>query len=152
MGQVSGNKIQSIMPSKNIGTKINTQVSGNKIDAKHEYNKITDVQKTQLDGQQKVTNYMGINDEGMDIMKAKKVTGDELNVITNPTIWEGKAKILKAADERIAQHEADVKAKVLKYQLVLHFSQYNYDVKKHKINNSLGNKYTFLVIKYTLIK
>ncbi len=111
MGQVSGNKIQSIMPSKNIGTKINTQVSGNKIDAKHEYNKITDVQKTQLDGQQKVTNYMGINDEGMDIMKAKKITGDELNVITNPTIWEGKAKILKAADERIAQHEADVKAK-----------------------------------------
>lgn len=111
MGQVSGNKIQSIMPSKNIGTKINTQVSGNKIDAKHEYNKITDVQKTQLDGQQKVTNYMGINDEGMDIMKAKKVTGDELNVITNPTIWEGKAKILKAADERIAQHEADVKTK-----------------------------------------
>lgn len=111
MGQVSGNKIQSIMPSKNIGTKINTQVSGNKIDAKHEYNKITDVQKTQLDGQQKVTNYMGINDEGMDIMKAKKITGDELNVITNPTIWEGKAKILKAADERIAQHEADVKTK-----------------------------------------
>lgn len=111
MGQVSGNKIQRIMPSKNIGTKINTQVSGNKVDAKHEYNKITDVQKTQLDGQQKVTNYMGINDAGMDIMKAKKVTGNELNVQTNPTIWGGRANILKAANETIAKHEADLKVK-----------------------------------------
>ena len=111
MAQVSGNKVNYVPASKNLGTVINNQVSGNKVDAKLEYNKITDVAKTQLDGQQKLTNYMGINDEGMNIFAAKKVTGNELNVQTNPTIWDAKNKIIAESNALIAAQEADKKAK-----------------------------------------
>lgn len=111
MAQVSGNKINHVPASRNLGTVINNQVSGNKIDAKHEYRKLTDVEKTQLDGQQKLTNYMGINDEGMNIFEAKKVTGDELNVRTNPTIWDAKNKIIAEANEALVDQEDDKKIK-----------------------------------------
>ena len=111
MPQVSGNKVQTIQPSKNMGTVINNEVSGNKIDAVHEYKKITNVLPTQVDGQDKMTNYMGINDEGMDIMAAKKITGNELNVQTNPTVYDAKATTIHNANKLIAKQEADAKAK-----------------------------------------
>lgn len=111
MAQVSGKKVNYVPASKNLGTVINNQVSGSKVDAKLEYNKITDVAKTQLYGQQKLTNYMGINDEGMNIFEAKKVTGNELNVQTNPTIWDGKAAIISAANTEIIEQEEAKKAK-----------------------------------------
>lgn len=112
MSQVSGNKINTIQPSKNIGTVVNTHVSGEAVnDAKLAYRKLTDVQPTQVSGERHNTNYMGINEEGMDIRAAKKITGNELNVQTNPTIWDGKAAILKAADAEIAKQEEAKKAK-----------------------------------------
>lgn len=112
MSQVSGNKINTIQPSKNIGTVVNTHVSGEAVnDAKLAYRKLTDVQPTQVSGERHNTNYMGINEEGMDIREAKKITGNELNVQTNPTIWDGKAAILKAADAEIAKQEEAKKVK-----------------------------------------
>ena len=49
MSQVSGNKINAIQPSKNIGTVVNTHVSGEAVnDAKLAYKKLTDVQPTQV--------------------------------------------------------------------------------------------------------
>ena len=112
MSQVSGNKINAIQPSKNIGTVVNTHVSGEAVnDAKLAYKKLTDVQPTQVSGERHNTNYMGINEEGMDIREAKKITGNELNVQTNPTIWDGKAAILTAANAKIAKQEEAKKVK-----------------------------------------
>lgn len=112
MSQVSGNKINAIQPSKNVGTVVNTHVSGNAVnDAKLEYRKLTDVQPTQVSGERHNTNYMGINEEGMDIRAAKKITGNELNVQTNPTIWDGKAAIIEGANAAIAKQEEAKKAK-----------------------------------------
>lgn len=112
MSQVSGNKINAIQPSKNIGTVVNTHVSGEAVnDAKLAYRKLTDVQPTQVSGERHNTNYMGINEEGMDIREAKKITGNELNVQTNPTIWDGKAAILTAANTEIAKQEEAKKVK-----------------------------------------
>lgn len=112
MSQVSGNKINAIQPSKNLGTVIDTQVSGEAVNnATHEYRKVTDVQPTQVSGEVHNTNYMGINEEGMDIRAAKKITGNELNVQTNPTIWDAKATIINEANAKIAEQEAAKKAK-----------------------------------------
>ena len=47
----------------------------------------------------------------MDIRAAKKVTGNELNVQTNPTIWDAKASIINNANRAIAEQEAAKKAK-----------------------------------------
>jgi hypothetical protein len=109
--QVSGNKVLNIQPSKNMGTVINTQVSGEKINATHEYRKLTDVQPTQVSGERHNTNYMGINDEGMDIRAAKKITGNELNIQTHPTFYEGKNSIIAEANALLAAQEADKKEK-----------------------------------------
>ncbi len=112
MAQVSGNKIEAIQPSKNVGTVIDTQVSGEAVNnAKLEYRKITEVQASQVSGEVHNTNYMGINEEGMDIRAAKKVTGNELNVQTNPTVWDAKASIIDNANALIAEQEAAKKAK-----------------------------------------
>lgn len=109
--QVSGNKIHTIQASKNLGTVIDTQVSGEKSAAQHGYKKLTNVQATQVSGQQKLTNYMGINDEGMDIFAAKKHAANELNLETNPTIYEGKQNILDEVNAKIEAQEADKKRK-----------------------------------------
>ena len=109
--QVSGNKIHTIQASKNLGTVINTQVSGAASSAQHEYKKLTNVQATQVSGQQKLTNYMGINDEGIDIFTAKKHAENELNLETNPTIYEAKQNIIAACNAEIAVQEADKKSK-----------------------------------------
>jgi hypothetical protein len=109
--QVSGNKQLNIQPSKNQGTIINTQVSGNYREGVHEYKKITDVQPTQVSGERHNTNYMGINDEGMDIRAAKKITGNELNVETFPTAQKAKDTFIENANEEIARQEADKKSK-----------------------------------------
>ena len=112
MSQVSGNKINTIQPSKNVGTVIDTQVSGEAVNnAELAYRKVTDVQPTQVSGEVHNTNYMGINAEGMDIRAAKKITGNELNVQTNPTIWKGKATIIEEANAKIAVQEAAKKGK-----------------------------------------
>ena len=112
MSQVSGNKINAIQPSKNVGTVVNTHVSGNAInDAKLEYRKLTDVAATQVSGERHNTNYMGINAEGMDIRAAKKITGNELNIKTNPTIWDGKTAIIEGANAAIVKQEEAKKAK-----------------------------------------
>lgn len=109
--QVSGNKQLNIQPSKNLGTVINTEVSGNAREGKYEYRKITDVQPTQVSGERHNTNYMGINDEGMDIRAAKKITGNELNVQTFPTAQKAKDTFIENANEEIARQEADKKSK-----------------------------------------
>lgn len=109
--QVSGNKVHTIQASKNLGTVINTQVSGEKSAAQHGYKKLTNVQATQVSGQQKLTNYMGINDEGMDIFAAKKHAENELNLETNPTIYEGKQNIIADVNAKIEAQEADKKRK-----------------------------------------
>lgn len=112
MSQVSGNKVNAIQPSKNLGTVIDTQVSGEAVNnAKLEYRKVTDVQATQVSGEVHNTNYMGINEEGMDIRAAKKVTGNELNVQTNPTLYAAKAAIITAANAEIAEQEEAKKIK-----------------------------------------
>lgn len=107
--QVSGNKQVNIQPSKNLGTVINTEVSGNYKKGVHAYRKITDVQPTQVSGEVHNTNYMGINDEGMDIRGTKKITGNELNVQTYPTAEDAKADFIADANELIAQQEAEAK-------------------------------------------
>jgi hypothetical protein len=109
--QVSGTKQLNIQPSKNLGTVIDTQVSGNYREGVHQYKKITDVQNTQVSGERHNTNYMGINDEGMDIREAKKITGNELNVETYPTAQKAKATFISNANEEIARQEADKKSK-----------------------------------------
>lgn len=109
--QVSGIKQLNIQPSRNEGTIINTQVSGNFVNGVWEYKKITNVKPTQVSGEVHNTNYMGINDEGMDIRAAKKITGDELNVITNPTVQDAQATFIAEANEEIVKQEADKKAK-----------------------------------------
>lgn len=109
--QVSGNKVHTIQASKNLGTVINTQVSGEKSAAQHGYKKLTNVQATQVSGQQNLTNYMGINDEGMDIFATKKHAEDELNLETNPTIYEGKQNIIDEVNAKIETQEADKKRK-----------------------------------------
>lgn len=109
--QVSGTKQLNIQPSKNLGTVINTEVSGNHIKGVHEYKKITDVQPTQVSGEVHNTNYLGVNDEGMDIRAAKKITGNELNVQTFPTADDAKAKFIEDANKEIAKQEADKKSK-----------------------------------------
>lgn len=109
--QVSGNKQLNVQPSKNLGTVINTEVSGNSREGKYEYRKITDVQPTQVSGEVHNTNYMGINDEGMDIRAAKKITGNELNVQTYPTAYDAKKDFIADANEEIARQEADKKSK-----------------------------------------
>lgn len=109
--QVSGNKIRTIQASKNLGTVINTQVSGVASSAQHAYKKLTNVEATQVSGQQKLTNYMGINDEGMDIFAVKKHAENELNLTTNPTIYEAKQNIIADCNAAIAEQEADKKSK-----------------------------------------
>lgn len=109
--QVSGKKVHTIQASKNLGTVINTQVSGEKSAAQHGYKKLTNVQATQVSGQQKLTNYMGINDEGMDIFATKKHAENELNLETNPTIYEGKQNIIDEVNAKIETQEADKKRK-----------------------------------------
>lgn len=109
--QVSGNKQLNIQPSKNQGTVVNTVVSGNSINAVHEYKKITDVLPTQVSGERHNTNYMGINDEGMNIRGAKKITGNEFNVQTHPTVQDAQAAYIKECNEAIAAQELDKKAK-----------------------------------------
>lgn len=107
--QVSGNKQLNIQPSKNLGTVINTEVSGNYKKGVYAYKKITDVQPTQVSGEVHNTNYMGVNDEGMDIRGTKKITGDELNVQTYPTAEDARADFIADANELIAQQEAEAK-------------------------------------------
>ena len=97
MAQVSGNKVNTIQASKNLGTVINTQVSGDKSNGSVGYKKITNVKPTQVSGLNKTTNYMGVNDEGMDIRKAKKI--DEKALATNQ--YESKAAIFKNATDRL---------------------------------------------------
>ena len=97
MAQVSGNKINTIQASKNLGTVINTQVSGEKSNGQLAYRKVTNVVPTQVSGLNKTTNYMGINEEGMDIRAAKKV--DETALATNQ--YEAKAAILAEADAKL---------------------------------------------------
>lgn len=109
--QVSGNKQLNVQPSKNLGTVINTEVSGNSREGRLEYRKITDVQPTQVSGEVHNTNYMGVNDEGMDIRAAKKITGNELNVQTYPTAYDAKKDFIADANEEIARQEADKKSK-----------------------------------------
>lgn len=109
--QVSGEKVHAVQASKNLGTVINTQVSGEKSAAQHGYKKLTNVQATQVSGQQKLTNYMGINDEGMNIFATKKHAENELNLETNPTIYEGKQNIIDEVNAKIETQEADKKRK-----------------------------------------
>lgn len=97
MAQVSGNKVTTIQASKNLGTVVNTQVSGEKSNGQLGYRKITDVAPTQVSGLNKTTNYMGINEEGIDIRAAKKV--DETALATNQ--YEAKAAILAEADAKL---------------------------------------------------
>lgn len=97
MAQVSGNKVTTIQASKNLGTVINTQVSGDKSNGSVGYKKITNVKPTQVSGLNKTTNYMGINEEGIDIRKAKKI--DETALATNQ--YEAKAAILAEADAKL---------------------------------------------------
>lgn len=97
MAQVSGNKVTTIQASKNLGTVVNTQVSGEKSNGQLGYRKITDVVPTQVSGLNKTTNYMGINEEGIDIRAAKKV--DETALATNQ--YEAKAAILAEADAKL---------------------------------------------------
>lgn len=97
MAQVSGNKVTTIQASKNLGTVINTQVSGDKSNGSVGYKKITNVKPTQVSGLNKTTNYMGVNDEGIDIRKAKKI--DEKALATNQ--YESKAAIFKNATDRL---------------------------------------------------
>ena len=97
MAQVSGNKVTTIQASKNLGTVINTQVSGDKSNGSVGYKKITNVKPTQVSGLNKTVNYMGINAEGMDIRKAKKI--DEKALATNH--YDSKAAILKDAADRL---------------------------------------------------
>lgn len=109
--QVSGNKQVNIQPSKNLGTVIDTEVSGNRINATLKYKKLTAVQPTQVSGEVHNTNYMGVNDEGMNIRNAKKITGNELNVETYPTKQDAQAGYIYTANALIAQQEADKKSK-----------------------------------------
>lgn len=97
MAQVSGNKVTAIQASKNLGTVINTQVSGDKSNGSVGYKKLTNVKPTQVSGLNKTTNYMGINEEGIDIRKAKKI--DETALATNQ--YEAKAAILAEADAKL---------------------------------------------------
>ena len=97
MAQVSGNKVSTVQASKNLGTVVNTQVSGEKSNGALGYKKITNVQPSQVSGLNKTTNYMGINEEGMDIRAAKKI--DEKALATNH--YDAKAAILKEAADRL---------------------------------------------------
>lgn len=97
MAQVSGNKVSTVQASKNLGTVINTQVSGEKSNGALGYKKITNVQPSQVSGLNKTTNYMGINEEGMDIRAAKKI--DEKALATNH--YDAKAAILAEADAKL---------------------------------------------------
>ena len=97
MAQVSGNKINTVQASKNLGTVINTQVSGDKSNGTLGYRKLTNVAATQVSGQNKTTNNMGINAEGMDIRAAKKI--DEKALATNQ--YDSKAAIFKDATDRL---------------------------------------------------
>lgn len=97
MAQVSGNKINTVQASKNLGTIIDTQVSGEKSNGTFAYRKLTNVAATQVSGLNKTVNYMGINAEGMDIRKAKKI--DETALATNQ--YESKAAIFKDATDRL---------------------------------------------------
>ena len=97
MAQVSGNKVTTIQASKNLGTVINTQVSGNKSNSSIGYKKITNVKPTQVSGLNKTTNYIGVNDEGMDIRKAKKI--DKKALATNQ--YESKAAIFKDTTDKL---------------------------------------------------
>ena len=104
MAQVSGSKVTTIQASKNLGTVVNTQVSGEKSNGKLGYKKLTNVQPTQVSGLNKTVNYMGINAEGMDIRAAKKI--DEKALATNH--YDSKAAILKDAADRLNQTVAAV--------------------------------------------
>lgn len=104
MAQVSGSKVTTIQASKNLGTVVNTQVSGEKSNGKLGYKKLTNVQPTQVSGLNKTTNYMGINEEGMDIRAAKKI--DEKALATNN--YDAKATILKEAANKLNQTVAAV--------------------------------------------
>ena len=104
MAQVSGSKVTTIQASKNLGTVVNTQVSGEKSNGKLGYKKLTNGKPTQVSGLNKTTNYMGINTEGMDIRAAKKI--DEKALATNQ--YEAKAAILKDAADRLNQTVAAV--------------------------------------------
>ena len=97
MAQVSGNKVSTVQASKNLGTVINTQVSGEKSNGKLGYKKLTNGKPSQVSGLNKTTNYMGINEEGMDIRAAKKI--DEKALATNQ--YEAKAAILAEADAKL---------------------------------------------------
>ena len=97
MAQVSGNKVTTVQASKNLGTVVNTQVSGEKSNGKLGYKKLTNGKPTQVSGLNKTTYYMGINTEGMDIRAAKKV--DETALATNQ--YESKAAIFKDATDRL---------------------------------------------------
>lgn len=109
--QVSGNKIFNIQPSKNLGTAPKTQLSGKAVEATHEYRKLTNVKPTQVSGGRHFTNYMGINDEGMNIFTTKKIDGDGLGVEKHPTAYEMKNWIIENANSAIKTQEADKKLK-----------------------------------------
>lgn len=109
--QVSGNKIFNIQPSKNLGTAPKTQLSGKAVEATHEYRKLTNVKPTQVSGGRHFTNYMGINDEGMNIFTTKKINGDVLGVEKHPTAYEMKNWIIENANSAIKTQEADKKLK-----------------------------------------
>lgn len=111
MAQVSGNKINAVQPSKNLGTVIDNQVSGEKSDAMIGHRNLTDVQNTQVSGENKMTNYMGINAAGMDIFNTKKISENELNVKDNPTAYAAKENVIKAANVEIAKQEQAKKDK-----------------------------------------
>lgn len=109
--QVSGNKIFNIQPSKNLGTAPKTQLSGKAVEATHEYRKLTNVKPTQVSGGRHFTNYMGINDEGMNIFTTKKINGDVLGIEKHPTAYEMKNWIIENANSAIKTQEADKKLK-----------------------------------------
>lgn len=104
--QVSGLNNMNVPASRNVGTKINTQVSGSKSKATLGYRKITDVKKSQVSGQNKLTNYMGINSEGMDIFHAKKIIGYSADEDGNLyDAYAVKSHIFYDADTRQAEQE-----------------------------------------------
>lgn len=109
MSQVTGNKIHTVQASKNLGTVINTQVSGENTTAIQESKARNKGVKTQLAGLNKMANYMGTNDEGMNIFETKKVD----KTFYQKDQYTCQSDIIKKANEEIVKQE---KAKKEKYK------------------------------------
>lgn len=111
MAQVSGNKVGTIQPSKNLGTVIDNQVSGNKVEAYLKYKKLTEVKNTQVAGENILTNYMGINKAGMNIFVTKKISKTDESLGKYDTAHIAKETYIEDANTLIAKQEADKKKK-----------------------------------------